>query len=123
MGAPLGGGIVLSFRWCALGVGFGRYPNWAPETLEFLLRLSGEGSVEFDLLRNYALRKETARRFRLILSFVGVRCWFSTSLFRGGSVLSYRRFAQGVAFGRPDWRRYRLILTMARLMCRFWTLS
>ena len=25
--SPFGGGLVLSFRWCALGVGFGRYPN------------------------------------------------------------------------------------------------
>ena len=25
--SPIGGGFVLSFRWFALSVGFGRYPN------------------------------------------------------------------------------------------------
>ena len=39
LAVPFGGGFVLSFPWCALGVGFGRYPE-PQKALEFLPRLS-----------------------------------------------------------------------------------
>ena len=45
-----------------------------------------------------------------------------TAFQSGCLVLSYRRFASGVGFGRPVWRP-RLILSSVRRRCWFWTLS
>ena len=90
MDVMFGGGLVLSYRPFALGVGSGRF-FW--------------------------------RRFRLILSFVRLRCWFWTFRFRGGFALSYLWFVVGVGFGRSGWRWFRLILSLVRLRRWFWTSS
>ena len=54
--------------------------------------------------------------------------WFVLELvpgvmFGGGFVLAFRLSASSVAFGRSFWRRFRLIHSLVRLRCWFWTLS
>ena len=46
---PFGGGFALSFRWFALGVGFGRYPSCIREGIRipFLAKFSGERILRF----------------------------------------------------------------------------
>ena len=57
-GRPFGGGFVLSIPRCALGVGFRRYPEFE-KALGFLFRPIWVENVAFDLLPNYAIKRES----------------------------------------------------------------
>ena len=86
--AAFGGGFAFSCRWSALGLvsdvvfggGFVLSYRW------FALGVS---------FGRYLLR-----RFRPILSFVRVRCWFWTFLLAAVSSYPFVWFALGVGFGR-----------------------
>ena len=65
----------------------------------------------FDLLGDYTLKRERRTQAFLETAF----------RFRGGLVLSYRWFVLGVGFGRSDWRRFRLIISLVGVRCWFWT--
>ena len=85
----LSGGFVLSYRWFALGVGFGRCVwRWFRLILSLVLvRVSFGRSVWrrfrfiISLVRvRVSFGRYVWRRLRLILSFVRVRCRFWTFL-------------------------------------------
>ena len=77
---PKAGGFVLSYRWLALAVAFGP-PVWRGGFVLSYRRLA--------LGVAFFWPSSLARWFRLILSLVGVRCWFRTSEVRGGLALSH----------------------------------
>ena len=59
--------------------------------------------------------------------FVLSYLWFALGLvsdviFGGGFVLSNRWFASGVGFGRSLSQRFRLVMSLFRVRCWFWTL-
>ena len=111
-----GGGFVLSFRWFALGVGFG--------SSAFARLIESEKALGyFWFVSGVGFGRSVRRWFRLILSLVRLRCRFWTSRLRGGFALEYIWFA----FWRWFWTSLLAAVSFypssVRLRCWFRTLS